>query len=121
MIQRIVSWFILNILAFYVAVVAVPGLRSSSLVDIALGGLVLALTTGIGGPIARAITFPLRVMTLNTFTLVVDFLLVTAAFWLTTRLGLAVHAASPTALVTGAAIASIAVSLGNVVRRGLLD
>ncbi len=117
---RILSWCVLNILAFYAAVVAVPGLNSQTLMDIAIGGLMLAVITGVGGPIARLITFPVRLATLGLFTVVVNFTLVVAAFWLSTRIGLAIQAMSTGALLTGAAVATVLVSVGNVVRKGLL-
>ena len=117
--MRVVTWCLLNILAFYGAVVAVPGLNSQTLTDIAIGGFMLAAITGIGGPIARFVTFPVRLLTLGVFTVVVNFTLVVIAFWLSTRIGLTINAASTGALFTGAAVATVLVSLGNIIRKGL--
>ncbi len=117
---RLISWFLLNLAAFYAAVVVVPGLNSRTFGDILLGGVVLALVTGVGGPIARFVTCPLRLVTLGMFTGVVNFGLVLAAFWLSMRMGLAIHAASTVALLQGAAVAVLLVTLGNIIRKGLV-
>ena len=68
-----------NVLALYLAVLLVPGfIINGSIQEYALAGVVLALLNLIVRPILKAITFPLILLTLGLFTLVINALILWA-------------------------------------------
>ncbi len=79
--RKIFYHLILGILALYLATILVPGVSIESpseqfLKTLILAGLVLGLINFFLKPIVKLITFPLRILTLGFFSLIINMLMV---------------------------------------------
>lgn len=110
---RTLYWVILNIIAMWVAVLLVPGIRAPHVTDILWAGVMLALVNGILGPIVRLLTCPLRLISLGIFSLVVNWLLFLFAAWLSRRVGASIVITSMWAALAGAIVVSIVTFIGQ--------
>jgi len=77
----ILRW-ILNTLALFVVVQIIPGFHADSWVTLAIAALVLGLLNAIVRPILFILTFPLTVITLGLFLIILNGVMLELTAWL---------------------------------------
>ncbi len=110
---RGVYWVALNIVAMWLAVMIVPGVRAPHALDIVWAGVVLSLVNMWIAPILRIITCPLRLLTFGLFSLVVNMVIFLFAAWLSRKLGASIVVASLWAAFFAAVVISIVTTVGE--------
>lgn len=70
--MRLLLRWALNTLALFVVVTIVPGIHSRSIVSLAIAALVLGLLNAVVRPILVVLTFPITIVTLGLFLLVLN-------------------------------------------------
>ncbi len=110
---RALYWLLINILALWVAVIAIPGISIVHTQDIVAVGFVLALVNSWVGPILRLVTCPVRLLTFGLFSLVVDWLLFVLAAWIGKKMGASITITGFLPALGGALIVALVTSLGN--------
>ncbi|HEY8130672.1 MAG TPA: phage holin family protein [Thermoanaerobaculia bacterium] len=81
MMYLIIRW-ILNTLALFLVVQIIPGFHADSWVTLAIAALVLGLLNSIVRPILFILTFPLTVITLGLFLIVLNAIMLELTAWL---------------------------------------
>ncbi len=111
--RRLAYWGGLNVLALWLAVWLVPGVRSHTTLDILWAGLILALINGSVGPILRLVTCPMRLLTLGLFSLVVNLLVFLLATWASQSAGISLQVTGWLAAIEGALVVSLVTFVGD--------
>ncbi len=116
---KFILWMTFNVLALWLAVILVPGIRSPQSVDILWMGLVLGFLNQWIAPVLRFLTFPIRWLTLGVFSVVINIFLFYLAWKIGRLFGLSLEISSLWAIVEGALIVSLILSiLRHVTERG---
>jgi len=82
MVHLIVSWF-LSALALWLVAQMIPGIRVRDFGAALLATIVIAVVNATIGPVLKFLTFPLTVLTLGLFMLVLNAFLLELASWFT--------------------------------------
>jgi putative membrane protein len=80
--------WLLNTVALFVVVKIVPGFHCDSLVTLAIAALILGLLNAVVRPILFVLTFPLTVVTLGLFLIVLNAIMLELTAWLVPGFGI---------------------------------
>jgi putative membrane protein len=108
----LIRW-LLNTLALFVVVNVVPGFHYNSIVSLAIAALILGLLNAVIRPILVFITFPITVISLGLFLIVINAVMLELTAWLAPGFGIDSFGAAAIGAVVLAIISWITDRIGR--------